>query len=145
MTRWMTLSVAVLFVAAVNMQAENAANAPAPAPAVAAPVPPVKKAVRPPPLPPEPINLTGKLSKDVKTIKDKAGVEKTMTHYVATTADGAKVVLMPNKSVTAEILDGMVDKSIKVTGTGRTFENGGKKLVRLMTLTSVEVAPATTP
>jgi len=141
MTRWMTLSAAALFVAAVSTQAQDATNAPAcNKPAIIE-----KKADHQPRMAAEPVSVTGKLSKELKTRKGRDGVEKTMTIYVATTADGVKVMLPPSKNVTAEVLDGMVDKDVQVTGTGRTMEREGKKFIRLMTLTSVEAAPAAAP
>ena len=140
MTGWMKLSLAVLFVAAVNTQAEDT-NAPA-SPAGNKPASLEKKADHHARPAAEAVSVTGKLSKELKTHKGKDGVEKTVTMYVATTTDGVKVMLSPNKTVTAEILDGMVDKDVKVVGTGRTMERAGKKMTHMMTLTSVEVAPA---
>ena len=145
MTRWMTLSVAALFVAAVGAQAQVATNAPA-CPAGDNATKLEKKIGHPPRMAAETISITGKLSKEQKTHKGKDGVEKTIGIYVATTADGVKVMLRPNKTVTAEMLDGLVDKDVKVTGAGRSRDRGGKKDIRLMTLTSVEAAaPAAEP
>ena len=135
MTRWMTLSAAALFVAAVSTQAQDAPKAPE----STKPVKLEKKAVQHPPMAAEAISVSGKLSKEQKTIKSKKeGVpDKTVSSYAVTTADGVKVMLPNSKNVTAEVMDGMLDKDVTVTGTGRTMERDGKKVIYLMTLKSV--------
>ncbi len=129
MTRWMTLSIAALFIAAASIQAQDAA----PGAAGAAPggiVKQNKKANAN--VADEAISVSGKLSKDQK--KGRNGVEKTV--YSVTTADGL-AMLRPDATVTAAVLDAMVGKDVTATGTGRTMEHGGKKMTHFKTLTSV--------
>ncbi len=133
MTRWMTLSVAALFMAAVSIQAQDAAPVAPPAAAPAGKqVKHEKKGDRHADVAAVAVSISGKLSKEQKKGKD--GVEKTV--YIVTSADG-KAVLTPDATVTAAVLDAMVDKDVTATGTGGTMEHGGKKMTHFKTLTSV--------
>ena len=122
--------------------AEKAANAAAvKAPAAEKPAKKVQPA-------PEAVTLTGKVVKEEKVTKDKAGAEVKKTHYLLVEADGTKIALPPAHAKAGEAaaydLEKLVDKDVKVVGKATVQEKDGKKHVSVKSIESIteEVAAA---
>lgn len=138
--------VAGLLVGSIAM-AEEAAPAAAPADQAAAPVQKVKKEAKPL----QDITLAGKITVEEKIVKNKkTGEDVKKTGFVLTTADGLQVILpQGNPKKNGVMLDGYVNKDVKVVGKGMDTTN--KKNVRkvtIKTITSIEevaAAPSAAP
>ncbi len=105
---------------------------------------PKKRPERKPPAPLEDLTLTGTLTKTEREGKD----GKTRVTYTLTDAQGAKIRVPPPRAPRVKKgeeapppaidLEDFVDQEVVVEGKGRVTERGGKKSVRLQSVTSVK-------
>ncbi len=83
------------------------------------------------------ITISGTVTQEEMTRKSKDG-EKTMTVFMLTTADGAKIKLPKAKGEDAVDLSEYVDKEVTIVGKGKVMERKGKKQTMLMKIESIE-------